>query len=103
MTIQNDNGRNDGPIDDAIETVEDAFSSEDEELSLVEDDGPLPWLESDYDDEEEGVDTGRIIGLGLLALLCSRLFWVPCTSSATAVLTLNWWLTAALSKRPMVR
>lgn len=69
MTIQNDNGRNDGPIDDAIETVEDAFSPEDEELSLVEDDGPLPWLESDYDDEEEGVDTGRIIGLGLLALL----------------------------------
>lgn len=42
----------------------------DEQLTLAEDDERLPWLESgDEDDEGEGVDTGRIFGFALLALL----------------------------------
>lgn len=43
---------------------------ETEELSLSDDEDRLPWLESgDYDDEEQGVDSGRIIGFALLGLL----------------------------------
>lgn len=62
----NDQGR-DG--EEPIENAEESAQTETEELSLVEDDEPLPWLESDYDDEEEGFDSGRLIGFGLLALL----------------------------------
>ena len=40
-----------------------------EELGLVEDDAALPWLETDYDDEPAGVDTGRIVGFVLLSLV----------------------------------
>ena len=40
-----------------------------EELGL-DDDERLPWLESsDYDDEPQGVDTGRILGFLILAVL----------------------------------
>lgn len=70
---QNDNGRDgagqDGETFDHIDDAVDDTIIENEELSLVEDDGPLPWLESDYDDEEEGVDTGRLVGLALLGAL----------------------------------
>lgn len=70
---QNDNGRDgagqDGDTFDHIDDAADDAIIENEELSLVEDDGPLPWLESDYDDEDEGVDTGRLLGLALLAAL----------------------------------
>lgn len=45
------------------------YETETADLGLVEDDGPLPWLESDYDDEEEGYDTGRLVGFALLGLL----------------------------------
>ncbi|MCP5395984.1 MAG: SPOR domain-containing protein [Sphingomonadaceae bacterium] len=53
---------------------------EDIELALAEDEDRLPWLESgEYDDEEEGVDTARILGLALLGLLLIGLvlggFW----------------------------
>ncbi len=41
-----------------------------EELALVDEEEPLPWLESgDYDDGDEGVDTGRIVGFVLIAAL----------------------------------
>ncbi len=41
-----------------------------EELSLIDEEEPLPWLESgDYDDGDEGVDTGRIVGFVLIAAL----------------------------------
>jgi len=58
----------DEPLDDAVESK---YSIDDvEELSLSEEEEPLPWLESgDYDDEEEGVDTGRIIGFVVMAAL----------------------------------
>lgn len=47
--------------DDAVET---------EELAFAEDDERLPWLESgEYDDEDQGVDTGRILGFALIGLL----------------------------------
>lgn len=41
-----------------------------EQLTLADEDERLPWLESgDEDDEDAGVDTGRVFGLALLALL----------------------------------
>lgn len=41
-----------------------------EQLTLADDDERLPWLESGEDDEDEGgVDTGRIVGFALFALL----------------------------------
>jgi hypothetical protein len=41
-----------------------------EQLALADDDERLPWLESGEDDEDEGgVDTGRIVGFALFALL----------------------------------
>ncbi len=41
-----------------------------EELALVDEEEPLPWLESgDYEDGDEGVDTGRIVGFVLIAAL----------------------------------
>lgn len=58
--------------DEPIETGAGVGDSSDhtEELSLVGDDEPLPWLESsDYGDEDEGVDTGRIVGFVLIAAL----------------------------------
>lgn len=56
--------------DEPIETGFGAGNSANdaEELSLVEEDEPLPWLESsDYGDEDEGVDTSRIVGFVLIA------------------------------------
>lgn len=53
----------------ADEWGEEAEATETRELEL-DDDERLPWLESaDYDDEEQGVDAGRIIGFVILALL----------------------------------
>lgn len=49
---------------------DDPVETEVEELSLMEADEPLPWLESgDYEDGDEGVDTGRIVGFVLIAAL----------------------------------
>ena len=42
----------------------------DEQLALADDDERLPWLESGEEDEDEGgVDTGRIVGFALFAAL----------------------------------
>ena len=66
---------------------EEPFEGEDyeaeasEDLGLVEEDEPLPWLESDYDEEEEGYDTGRLVGFALLGLLAVAL-----------LVALIWWL-----------
>ncbi|MGX7953197.1 SPOR domain-containing protein [Tsuneonella sp. HG249] len=47
----------------------------DEQFTLADEDERLPWLESgDEDYEEEGVDTGRIFGFALLALLALAAF-----------------------------
>ncbi|MGN6500277.1 MAG: SPOR domain-containing protein [Tsuneonella sp.] len=41
-----------------------------EELAFADEDERLPWLESgEYDDDETGVDTGRIFGFALAGLL----------------------------------
>lgn len=58
-----------GPVGTGREG-DDPVETEVEELSLVEEDEPLPWLESgDYEDGDEGVDTGRIVGFVLIAAL----------------------------------
>lgn len=68
-------------FDDEYE-AHDVDYAEHEELDLNEGDEPLPWLDTDYDDDEaEGVDTGRIVGfvlLGLLALavLIGGIWWL---------------------------
>lgn len=59
---------------------------ESEELTLVEDDGPLPWLESDdFGDDEEDSGLGRLLLIGALGL-----------AAIGAVLYLLWYL----SNRP---
>lgn len=58
----------DEPVDGSVET--ETSLEEVQELSLSEEEEPLPWLESgDYEDEDEGVDTGRIVGFVLIAAL----------------------------------
>lgn len=63
----------DEPIEDETAIEEsgvDETTDDVEELSLTEEEEPLPWLESgEYDEEDDGVDSGRIIGFVLLALL----------------------------------
>lgn len=68
--------------DRPIDPDEGSPLGEPEELAFADDNERLPWLESDEDYEQEGgVDTGRIVGFALLALL------------ALAVLVgLIWWL-----------
>jgi len=50
------------------------------ELALADGEERLPWLESDDDDEQPGVDTGRLVALaavGLLAIvLAVGAFWL---------------------------
>nr|WP_240048819.1 SPOR domain-containing protein [Parerythrobacter lutipelagi] len=61
--------------DEEYETAYETLHSDDDdaveqELELADDDESLPWLDSDYDDEEEqGYDTGRLIGIAMLGLL----------------------------------
>jgi hypothetical protein len=50
----------------AVETADETLETE--QLALDEDER-LPWLESADDDEEPGVDTGRIMGLLVLGLV----------------------------------
>lgn len=79
MTVQQGFGHSGyGPEDDEYYRDGEHVESYDEdatieELDLVEDDEPLPWLESDYDEEDEGVDTGRLIGFILLSLVALAL------------------------------
>lgn len=57
----------DAPIDGPLDGSQ---GSDLEELSLSEEEEPLPWLESgDYGDQDEGVDTGRIVGFVMIAAL----------------------------------
>ncbi|MCT2559693.1 SPOR domain-containing protein [Tsuneonella sp. YG55] len=46
-----------------------------DQLTLADDDERLPWLESgDEDDEDEGAESGRILGFAVLALLALAAF-----------------------------
>jgi hypothetical protein len=47
---------------------EDTIEAE-EQLALADGDERLPWLESDDDDENPGVDTGRLVAFGAVLLL----------------------------------
>lgn len=71
-----------GNENEPIDLDGDEVAAGHEELAFADADERLPWLESDEDYAEEGgVDTGRIIGFALLALL------------ALAVLVgLIWWI-----------
>lgn len=63
---------------------DDEFAGEtavERELELAGDEESLPWLDSDYEDEEPtGYDTGRLIGIAMLGLLVIGLgaigFWL---------------------------
>ena len=74
MTMDQGMGRNGQGPDDEEYFENDAYSdmpeeSDFEELDLADEEEPLPWLESDYDEEDQGVDTGRLIGFVLLSLV----------------------------------
>jgi len=63
---------------------------EPEELAFAHEDERLPWLESDDEAEEPGVDTGRVIAfvvgaLVLLGLVIGALWWVFRDRSETAI------------------
>jgi len=60
--------------------LDDGTSGAEEQLTLADADERLPWLESDDDYEQPGVDTGRIVsfaagGLLVIALLLGALYW----------------------------
>lgn len=75
------------PAEDAEATD---VRAEAEQLDLDAGDEHLPWLESDEDYEEEGVDTVRIavfavIGLMVIALLVGGIWWMSRTHGSSAV------------------
>ena len=51
------------------------------QLALDDEDERLPWLESGEDEEEEGVDTGRLIGFALIGF-----------AALAVIVGLIWWL-----------
>lgn len=51
------------------------------QLALDDEDERLPWLESAEDEEEQGVDTGRLVGFGLIGL-----------AALVVLVGLIWWL-----------
>lgn len=61
-------GNQDNPHEDGLPEDE-HYIADSDELAL-DDEERLPWLESgDYDDEEDGYDTGKLIGIFLAGLL----------------------------------
>jgi hypothetical protein len=65
-------------------------SGAEEQLTLADADERLPWLESDDDYEQPGVDTGRIVsfaamGLLVIAVLLGALYWVTRDASEADV------------------
>ena len=83
MTGFEGDGRNGAHAsDDGDEAWEGAELESEGQLALDDDDGQLPWLESadDYE-EDEGVDTARIVWFALagviaLALIVSLIWWL---------------------------
>ncbi|GAA4643189.1 hypothetical protein GCM10023115_11490 [Pontixanthobacter gangjinensis] len=83
MSVHQGNGHGEGrdgdeysdePIE-GTEFVEGEDFDEFEQPTLVENDEPLPWLESDYDEEEEGPDTARLLGFSLLGFIALALLF----------------------------
>lgn len=84
MMVQHDTGRNgDEPYEgEDYDSHEGEYEAhEAEELEFADEDEALPWLDSDYEDDEGGYDTGRLVGFALLALLALAL-----------LIALIWWL-----------
>lgn len=74
MTVTGDYGR------DGDEGTKGFEKDDFEQLALNDDDERLPWLESGEEEEEAGVDTGRIVGFALvglvtLAVLVGLVWW----------------------------
>ena len=77
-------GDGEGPFEDeAIEA--------EEQLALADGDERLPWLESDDDYEQPGVDTGRIVGFAAVGLL-----------AVVVLLGALWWFTSDRSDETLV-
>jgi len=73
-------GEEQGLPADAAEAAEAYDHAETEQLDLDADEGRLPWLESDEDYQEDGVDTARllifaVIGLIVIALIVGGIWW----------------------------
>jgi len=71
MMIANpDDGRKDDDTPAEFDNADTSSANADgDTLDLEDDDEQLPWLESADDGEEEGPDTGRMIGFALIGLL----------------------------------
>ncbi|MXO89503.1 SPOR domain-containing protein [Altererythrobacter aquaemixtae] len=80
MTVHETGRDGEEPFEDGEGFAEDG-AVETEELALVDDDEPLPWLESDYGEEDESYNPGNIAGFIFLALL-----------ALAAIIGLVWWL-----------
>jgi hypothetical protein len=62
-----------------------------EQLALADSEERLPWLESDDDDEQPGVDTGRIVAFAAVGLL-----------AVVLLLGLLWWFTGDRTDEDLV-
>ena len=76
--IHSDGGRGDGsegtePIVGGADNDHDEYLAEDtvgdDQLEFDDDNVRLPWLDSDDDDQAEATDSGRVLGLVVLALI----------------------------------
>jgi hypothetical protein len=60
-------GDGEGPFD--VSAIDEGGIEADEQLALADGEERLPWLESDDDYEQPGVDTGRIVAFAAVGLL----------------------------------
>src|SRR5688572_30878164 len=80
-----------GGYGDEPEDLEEGPVEAEEELALADGEERLPWLESEDDYEQPGVDTGRIIAFAAVGLL-----------GVVLLLGLLWWFTGDRTDEAMV-